>query len=88
MNLLFFTLVLVFFAGVAGSMVGNYIWHKRKHKWVFRIEDIDEETKEIILEPEKEVGKTEFFEDATPDELEELEKPKLWKFLNQFKIRK
>ena len=30
-------------------------------------------------------GKVEFLEDATREELEELNKPRLWKFLNQFK---
>jgi len=80
MNILIFTLCLVFLSGFSGVLVSNYLWHKRKWKLTF-----NEEEKELVLEQESAAGKVEFLEDATREELEELNKPRLWKFLNQFK---
>lgn len=71
----------ILFVLLAGGAAFSGAWLAlSKRKFTAKIGKQDE----IILEPQKK-GKVEFLEEATEQELKEMEQPKLTKFLKQFK---
>uniref|UniRef100_A0A6M3IN20 Uncharacterized protein n=1 Tax=viral metagenome TaxID=1070528 RepID=A0A6M3IN20_9ZZZZ len=70
-----------FLAGFLGAMLGCYLFSKRKWSLTF-----NQATQSLELTQEG--GKVEFLSDPTAEELDDLAKPALSKFLEQFKIKK
>lgn len=75
--------ILALIGALAGSLLGNYLWHRRKWNIAF-----NEQKKEFYLYDEPKGDEVEFLPDATQEELDEMERPEWKKFLDSVRREK